>query len=483
MTRTRTSPSRRAALAVLCAGTLMIILDGSIVTVALPAIQRELDFSAAGLTWTINAYLIAFGGLLLLAGRLGDLLGHRRVFVAGLAVFTLASLLCGLAQSPEALIAARLLQGAGGALVSAVGLGMVVTLFTEPAERGKALGAYAFTGSAGASLGQVLGGVITDALGWNWVFLINLPIGAAAVFFALRILPGEPGPGLRGGADALGAALVTGGVMAGVYAIVQTDEHGWTSARTAGLAALSLVLLAGFLLRQATAARPLLRLGMLRVRSVWGANLVQMLTLASTFGFQVVITLYFQNVLDYGAYETGLALLPAALAIGVVSLGLSAPLIARFGQRPMLLTGLGMLLALFLLLARLPADGSYLLDVLPALVLAGGFGLALPALTGLGMSGARPEDSGVASGLFNTTQQIGAALGVAVLTTLAATRAETLASHGATAADALTDGFRLAFGIGAGLTATAIALAALVLRAPAAPKSAQEPAREPVACA
>ncbi|WP_232835907.1 MFS transporter [Actinocorallia populi] len=464
MTRTRTAPSRWSALAVLCAGTLMIILDGSIVTVALPAVQRELGFSASGLTWTVNAYLIAFGGLLLLAGRLGDLLGRRRVFVAGLVVFTLASLLCGIAGSPEALIAARFLQGAGGALVSAVGLGMVVTLFTEPVERGKALGAYAFTGSAGASIGQVLGGVITDTLGWGWVFLINLPIGAAAVFFALRILQDDRGPGLSGGADALGAALVTGGVMLGVYTIVQADEHGWATGRTAGLAALSLVLLAGFLARQATAASPLLRLGMLRARNVWGANLVQMLALAATYGFQVVLALYLQNVLGYGAYETGLAMLPAALAISVVSLGFSARLITRFGQRPMLLTGLGLLFALFLLLTRLPSDGSYLVDVLPALLLAGGFGLAMPALTGLGMSVERPEDSGVASGLFNTTQQIGSALGVAVLTTLAASRTESLTGRGESEAFALTDGFRLAFGIGAGLTAAAIVLTVWILR-------------------
>jgi len=262
MTRQRTAPSRRAALAVLCAGTLMIILDGSIVTVALPAIRRGLGFSAAGLTWTMNAYLIAFGGLLLLAGRLGDLLGRRRVFVAGLALFTLASLLCGLAHAPWALIAARFLQGAGGALVSAVGLGMVVTLFPEPAARGKALGVYAFTGSAGASIGQVLGGVVTDAFGWSWVFLINLPVGAVTAFAALRLLRDDRGPGLRGGADALGAVLVTGGVMLGVYTIVQTEEHGWATARTAGLAALALVLLAGFFARQATAAAPLLLAGL-----------------------------------------------------------------------------------------------------------------------------------------------------------------------------------------------------------------------------
>ncbi|WP_067475635.1 MFS transporter [Actinomadura hibisca] len=460
-----TSPTPRSrwlALAVLCTGMLMIVLDGSIVTVALPAIQQDLGFSAGGLSWTVNAYLITFGGLLLLAGRLGDLVGRRRVFVTGLVVFTLASLLCGLAVNPETLVAARFLQGAGGALASAVSLGMIVTLFTEPAERAKAIGAFAFTGSAGASIGQVLGGVLTDGLGWNWIFYINLPIGLATILAAFRFLDGDAGLGLRRGADALGALLVTAGVMTGVYTIVQAEHRGWGSPVTLGLGALSLALLAGFVARQATAEAPLLPLRVLRSRNVWGANLIQMLMVGALFSFQMFIALYLQNVLRYDATATGLAMLPAALSIGVASLLLSARLITRFGERTILLAGLALLLAARLFLVRLPVDGDYLADVLPLMVLSAGFGVAMPALTGLGMSVARPEDAGVASGLFTTTQQIGAALGVAALATLAASRID-----GGTAPAALNDGYQLAFGVGAGLLAAAMVLTLVVLRKPA----------------
>ncbi|MFI6514729.1 MFS transporter [Spirillospora sp. NPDC050679] len=461
MTSTTPHRSRWLALAILCAGTLMIILDGSIVTVALPAIQQDLGFSASGLSWTVNAYVIAFGGLLLLAGRIGDLVGRKRMFVAGLAVFTLASLLCGLAVSPGTLIAARFLQGVGGAMASAVGLGMIITLFTDPAERAKAIGAFAFTGSAGASIGQVLGGVLTDALGWNWIFYINLPIGLVAIVAAVRVLDGDTGLGLRGGADALGALLVTAGVMTGVYAIVQAEHSGWGSPATLGLGALSLALIAGFVARQATAEAPLLPLRVLRSRNVWGANAIQMLMLGALFSFQMFIALYLQNVLRYDATATGLAMLPAALAISVASLLLSARLITRFGERTILLVGLVLLLAARFFLMRLPLDGDYLADVLPLMLLSGGFGLAMPALTGLAMSGARAEDAGVASGLFNTTQQIGGALGVAALATLAASR-----SGGGTAPAALNDGYHFAFNVGAGLLAAAIVLTLTVLRKP-----------------
>ncbi|MFE2412058.1 MFS transporter [Kitasatospora sp. NPDC059408] len=445
--------SRALALAVLCAGMLMIVLDGSIVTVALPAIRDDLHFSPAGLTWTVNAYLIAFGGLLLLAGRLGDLVGRKRVFVAGLGVFTAASLLCALAPGQGVLIAARFLQGVGGATASAVSLGMIVTLFPEPRERGRAIGAFSFVGAAGASVGQVLGGVLTQALGWHWIFLINLPLGLAAALLAVRVLAADSGPGLRAGADGLGAALITAALMLGIYAIVGTGEHGWASARTLGLGALSLALLAGFLLRQARAAHPLLPLRTFRSRNVSGANAVQLLMVSGLFGFQILIALYLQNVRGYGAAATGLAMLPAALAIGTVSLALSARLNARFGERPVLLAGLVLLVAALALLIRLPADADYVLDLLPTMLLAAGFGLAIPALTALGMSGAGPADAGTASGLFNTTQQVGGALGVAVLTTLADR-----------SSDSPVGGFRVAFAVAAGLLVLATLLAAVVLR-------------------
>ncbi|MFC4471761.1 MFS transporter [Streptomyces xiangluensis] len=458
--------SRRLALGVIATGMLMIILDGSIVTVAMPAIQNDLGFTPAGLSWVVNAYLIAFGSLLLLAGRLGDLISRRRMFLAGTAVFTAASLLAGVATSPAVLIAARFLQGIGSAMASAVSLGILVTLFTEPRERAKAIAVFSFTGAAGASIGQVLGGVLTDALNWHWIFFINLPIGVAALAIAVRVLPGDVGLGLRAGADVFGAVVVTAGLMLGIYTVVKVEEYGWTSGRTLGLGALAAVLLAAFLVRQATAKNPLMPLRIFRSRSVSAANLVQILMVAALFSFQILVALYLQKVLGYGAAETGLAMLPAAAVIGAVSLGVSARLNARFGERNVLLAGIVLLIGVLALLARVPVQASYAVDLLPVMLLAAGFGLALPALTTLGMSGANEEDAGLASGLFNTTQQIGMALGIAVLSTLAASRTEILVAEGRTTADALTGGYRLAFAVGAGLLVIAFAVAFTMLRRP-----------------
>ncbi|MEV6106739.1 DHA2 family efflux MFS transporter permease subunit [Streptomyces sp. NPDC051940] len=475
---TTAASSRWLALAILSAGALMIILDGSIVTVALPAIQQDLGFSPANLTWTLNAYMIAFGGLLLLAGRLGDLVGRKNVFVAGLALFTLASLLGAAATEPWILIAARFLQGVGGALTSAVGLGMVVTLFPDPAERAKAMGVFAFTGAAGASIGQVLGGVLTDALSWHWIFAINLPIGLATALLAIRVLPTDRGAGLRAGADTLGAALVTAGLMLGVYTIVKTEEYGWASAHTLALGALSVLLIAAFVRRQSRVANPLLPLHVFRSRNVSGANVIQLLVISGMFAFQVIVALYMQQVLGYSAMKTGLAMLPAALMIGVVSLGLAARLMNRFGERAVLLAGLVLLTAALGLLVRTPStDAVFVRDLLPTMLLISGGGLVLPAMMTLGMSGARPDDAGVVSGLFNTGQSIGSALGVAVLSTLAAGRSENLLAAGDDRAEALTGGFHLAFGIGTALIVAAVVLTVTVLKpAPAndAPKT--EPA-------
>ncbi len=471
-----TSRSRRLALAVLCAGMLMVILDGSIVTVALPVIQSDLRFSATGLTWVVNAYLIAFGGLLLLAGRLGDLVGRKRMFIAGLATFTAASVLCGVSASQQMLIAARFAQGIGGAAASAVSLGMIVTLFPKPGERGTAIGAFSFVGAAGASIGQVLGGILTQAFGWHWIFFINLPIGVAAMVLAARVLEPDHGPGLRAGADALGALLVTAGLMLGVYTIIETSRYAWGSAHTIGFGALAVALLAAFVARQATAASPLLPLRIFRSRNVSGANLIQVLAISAMFGFQILIALYLERVLGYGAASTGLAMLPAAALIGAVSLGLSARLNARFGERRMLLTGLALLAAALGLLTRLPVAGSYVVYLLPTMLLVSGAGLVLPAMTGLGMSAASPADAGVVSGLFNTTQQVGGALGVAVLSTLAAARSKDLLAAGQSATSALTGGYHLAFGVGAALIVAAAVLAAIVLRQPGGSASEQRPA-------
>jgi len=465
----RTPPSRRLALGVIATGMLMVILDGSIVTVAMPVIQQDLRFSPAGLSWVVNAYLVTFGSLLLLAGRFGDLIGRKRVFLTGTGVFTAASLLAAVATTPGALIAARALQGVGSALASAVGLGILVTLFTEPAERAKAIAVFSFTGAAGASIGQVLGGILTDALGWHWIFLINLPIGLAVLAIAVRVLPADRGLGLAAGADVLGALLVTAGLMLGIHTVVKVEEYGWTAGRTLGHGGVSLLLLTAFVVRQATAGSPLMPLRLLRSRGVAGANAVQVLMVAALFSFQILIALQLQKVLGYGATRTGLAMLPAAVVIGAVSLGVSARLCARFGERAVLLTGITLLIALLGLLARVPAHADYATDLLPVMLLAAGFGLALPALTALGMSGARDDDAGLVSGLFNTTQQIGMALGVAVLSTLAASRTDRLHAAGRSRAEALTGGYHLAFTVGAGLLAAAFVVAFTVLRQPRRP--------------
>ncbi|WP_406413090.1 MFS transporter [Streptomyces sp. NBC_01614] len=455
--------SRWASLVVLCAGTLMTILDGNIVTVAMPAIQTDLGFTAPGLAWVVNAYLIPFGGLLLLAGRLGDLVGRKRMFTAGLAVFTAASVLCGVATEQGVLIAARALQGVGGAMTSAVVLGMLVALFPEPREQARAIAVFSAVGAAGGALGTFLGGALTEALNWHWIFLINLPIGIVALLAALRVLEPDRGAGLGRGADYPGAALVTGALMLTVYVIVGAGDRDLTA--TWLLAALALALFVAFTLRQARAARPLLRLRLFGSRLLSGANAVQILMIATMYGFQFIGALYLQRVLGYGELLTGTAFLPAPIAIGVLMLGMSARTVDRYGAYRVLLAGLALIVAGMALLSRAPVDGSYLTDVLPPLLLlAAGFAAAMPALTGLAMSGAREEDAGLASGLFNTTQVVGGSLGLAVLSVLAASRTDGLRERGTELVAATAAGYQLAFQVGTLIAIGALMLAAVVLR-------------------
>ena len=457
------------ALVVLCAATLMIILDGTIVTVALPSIQRGLGFSETSLTWVINAYLVAFAGLLLLAGKLGDRLGQRRVFRAGLALFALASLACGLATNPALLIGARFAQGIGGALVTAVILGMIVALYEDPRARARAIGAYSFVGAGGASVGLILGGVITQELGWHWVFFVNVPLALVTVIAAGRVLAPDEDRRPRGSVDVPGAVLATTGLMTGVLAVVGAASYGWLSGHTLLLGGAAVALLAGFSVRQATTTAPLLPLRTFAAREVTGANLAQVLVIGAAFGFQVLITLYMQRVLRYSPAASGLALVPTAAVIGTVSVGCSARLSTRFSARTVLRAGLALILAALALLSRLPVGSHYLTDMLPALIVFGlGGGLTLPALVTLGMSGATQADAGLVSGLFNTCQQAGAAGGVALLSTVAAARATSLERAHQTAAVALTHGYQLAFLLGAAMTGGALLLAVTALRRPTA---------------
>ncbi len=470
MAETATTVRGRAkALVVLCVMQLMIILDGTVVTVALPTVQRELGFSQAGLAWVMNSYLIAFAGLLLLAGRLGDLVGSKRVFVAGLGVFTAASLLCGVAGNAEVLIAGRFLQGVGGALASAVILGMIVGLYPAPGEQARAMGVYSFTSASGASIGLILGGVITQSIGWHWAFLINVPIGVAALLFAVRLLTPQAGAGLAKGADVLGAALVTGGLSLGVYTIVQTAEPHTELGRTLLLAATSIGLLAAFAVRQARIAHPLLALHIFRKRQVTAANLVVVALFAAGFGFQFTTALYVQRVLGYDSLTTGLAFLPAPIMNALMSLSIAPRLTVRFGPRRVLIAGLTIFLVALLWISQAPVDGVYVVNVGPVLAIMGaGIGVAIPAAIMLAMSGADPADTGLASGLNNTAQQAGAAIGTAVLATLAAATTSHRLGDGTTDLQALRDGYGAAWLAAAAFVLSAILVSVTLLRPRAA---------------
>jgi EmrB/QacA subfamily drug resistance transporter len=462
-----TDRRRWVALYVLCVGMLMIVLDATVVNVALPTIQDDLGFSQSGLAWVVNAYLIAFGGLLLLAGRLGDLIGRKSMFLGGLAVFLVASLVCGIAQDQTVLVAARFVQGLGGALTSAVILGMIVTMFPEPREQAKAIGVYAFVASAGGSVGLLAGGVLTQSISWHWIFFINLPIGIATAVAAVRLLERDKGLGWGEGADIPGAVLITSALMLGVYTIVKpAADDGWGSGAALGLGGVSLALLAAFVLREARAATPLMPLRIFRSRSVSGANAIQALSVAGMFATFFMGALYLQRVLGYDALETGLAFLPVTLVMGALSVRYSERLIMRFGARRLLVPGLSLIAFALVLFTRAPVGGGYVEHVLPVMILLGaGAGTAFPALMTLAMSGATPSDAGLASGLVNTSAQVGGALGLAVLATLSSTRTQHLVAGGTGTNEALNSGYHLAYLVGAGCVVAAIGVALIVLRA------------------
>jgi EmrB/QacA subfamily drug resistance transporter len=462
--------SRWIALYVLCTGMLMIVLDVTVVNVALPYIQADLRFSIAGLAWVVNAYLIAFGGLLLLAGRLGDLSGRLRIFQLGLGIFTVSSAVCGLAPDQLTLVVARFVQGAGGALTSSVILGMIITMFTEPAEQAKAIGVFSFVAAAGSAVGLLAGGVLTQAINWHWIFFINVPIGIATAACARRWVPADEGIPVRNVLDVAGAVLITAALMLGVYTIVKpAAETGWASGRTLGFATISLALLVIFGFREAHAADPLVPLRIFRSRNLSGANAIQVLGAAGMYGSFFLGALYLQRVLHYGPLRIGLAFLPVSVLAAVFSVRFAAPLMTRFGSRRLCVAGLGLISAGLALFAFAPESGGYWLHLFGPLVILGvGGGIAFPPLMGLAMSGAAPQDAGLASGLVNTTAQVGGALGLAVFATLSSGRTGRLLEAGHSLPAALTGGYHLGFGIAALLVLCGVAVAAAALVNPVA---------------
>jgi len=455
----------------------MIVLDVTIVNVALPSIRGDLGFSETSLAWVVNAYLLTYGGFLLLGGRLGDLFGHRRLFLAGIGLFTVASLACGLSTTQWMLVGARTVQGLGGAVASAVSLSLMMSLFTEPAERAKAMGIFGFVAAGGGSIGVLLGGVLTDLISWHWIFLVNVPIGVLVTVLSLRLLPGERGAAMSARLDVAGAVTVTAALILAVYAIVNGNQNGWKSAETLGLLGAAVVGLALFLGIESRVRSPLVPLGLFRLRNIRVSNLVGVLWAAAMFAWFFLSALYLQLVLGYSPLQVGLSFLPANLIMGAFSIGLSAKLVMRFGFRKPLATGLLLAAAGLLLFVRAPVDGTFAVDVLPSMILLGfGAGIAFNPVLLAAMSDVEPSESGLASGLVNTSFMMGGALGLAVLASIAASRSHSLRVGGAGELSALTGGYHVAFLVGAAFAAAAAVIGGTLLRE-AQPAGAHEAGR------
>jgi EmrB/QacA subfamily drug resistance transporter len=465
MTAHLSTRTRWLALVILCVGDLMIVVDTTVVNVALPSIRNDLGFSQTSLAWVVNAYMLTFGGFLLLAGRFGDLFGHRRLFLGGTAAFTVASLLCGISTTKGMLVAARAVQGLGGAVVSAVAFSLIVVLFTEPSERAKAMGVFGFVMSGGGSIGVLAGGVLTDLAGWHWVFLVNLPIGVLVTVVGLRLLPAVHTGAERTRLDVPGAIAITGAMVLAVYAIVNGNSAGWTSAQTLGLLGAALVVGGAFLAWESRVPAPLMPLGIFRHRNLSVANVVGILWAASMFALFFLSALYLQLVLHYSPLQVGLAFLPGNLIMMAFSLGLSAKLVMRFGFRKPLAFGLGVAALALLWFARAPVHGSFVVDILPSMVLIGiGGGLAFNPVLMAAMSDVEQKDAGLASGITNTAFMMGGALGLAVLASAAAAHTRSLTGSGHSAAAALTGGYHVAFLLGAVFALAAAAVGAALLR-------------------
>ncbi len=463
----RSERRRWIALAVLCLGQLMMILDSTIVNVALPSIQKDLKFSQGNLTWVMNGYLITFGGLLLLAGRLGDLVGRKRVFLSGLVLFTAASVLCGIATSQAMLIAFRLLQGAGGAVASSVILAIIVTEFPERADQAKAMGLYAFVSAGGGSIGLLAGGALTQSLDWHWIFFVNVPIGVLAFVLGAALIEENEAIGLSGGIDWLGSVLITLATMAGAFAIVKSTDYGLFSARTLGVGGASLALLGAFLALEHRLQNPIMPLRILRLRTLMGSSVVRGMLVTGMFSAFFLGSLYLERVLGYNAIETGLAFMPLTLAIATMSMGISARLIERFGSLPVLTGGLTGIIAGLLLLAGEGVHAAYFPGLFVAFLLLGlGAGASFLPLLTIGMADAPPRDAGLASGIVNVSVQLFGAIGLATLGTIATDHTKSLAHGGASPLASLTGGYHLAYIVGAGAVTLGILAAMRFLRGP-----------------
>jgi EmrB/QacA subfamily drug resistance transporter len=455
-----TTENRRwATLAIVCLAQLMIVLDVTIVNVALPKIQQDLGFSQGNLTWVVNAFLVTFGSLLLLTGRIGDLIGRKRVFLAGLVTFTVASLLCGIAPTQETLIAARFLQGVGAAAQASVILAIIITEFPNPAERARAMSAYVFVSVAGGSIGLLAGGLLTQALSWHWVFFVNLPIGVAAFALGHVFIRGDRGLGLGHGVDWVGSVLVTASLMSVIYAIVEATSHGWTSLEVLGVGAFGAVLMAAFLALEARIENPIMPLRILRLRGLVNASLVRGLLVTGMYSTFFLGTLYLEHVRHYSALQTGAAFLPWTLTVAVLSQGITARLVERFGALAVLTSGMGSTVAGLLLFATVGPDTAFFPTIFLACFTIGlGIGTAFMPLLGIAMDDVPPADAGLGSGITNLSQQIGGALGLAVLSTVAANHTKALAAdHGRVSA--LIGGYQLAFIAGAAVISVGIVLA------------------------
>jgi EmrB/QacA subfamily drug resistance transporter len=453
------------ALAVVCLAQLMNVLDTTIVNVALPSIQHDLHFSQGNLTWVINAFLIAFGSFLLLAGRVGDLVGRKRVFLTGVAVFTVASALCGIAPSQGVLIAARFVQGFGAALSASVILAIIVTEFPAPADRAKAMSAYVFVAVAGGSLGLLAGGALTQAVSWHWIFFVNLPIGIAALVLGRALIPTDTGIGLGQRVDWLGSLLVTGSLMSAVYAIVEATSHGWGSATVLGFGALAIALMAGFLALESRVSNPIMPLGILRLRGLVSSSVVRGFLVTGMYSTFFLGALYLEHVLGYDALKTGLAFLPWTLTVAVLAVGVTARLVARFGSIRVLVPGLLAVAAGLVILAGAGAHASFFPTLFLAYFAIGlGAGTSFMPLLTIAMADVPPSQAGLASGIVNVSQQVSAALGLAVLSTIATNHSKALEAHGHGAVSSLIGGYHLGFEIAAGCLVVGAICAIVLLR-------------------